>query len=191
MIRPLKDAKQSCLKPVHRTLVKYQIAKKSCTPWISKEVLTSFKGPKNIRFRKTCESFLYHLSYFYSIQVATSQYQMGSIDIIQPSSIVLSNAVNKSQRHQEKNSFECRAGLFEWRDPNICRECNRQCRNFKVSVVRLLVRFLWLGFGCECTRFSVEPVVRGMDGGLCQKWMSCPRPIVDLSRAVMHLIWLL
>ena len=31
---------------------------------------------------------------------------MGSIDIIKPLSTVLSSAINKSQQHQEKNSWE-------------------------------------------------------------------------------------
>ena len=32
---------------------------------------------------------------------------MSSIDIIKPLSTVLSNAINKSQQHQDKNSWEC------------------------------------------------------------------------------------
>ena len=32
---------------------------------------------------------------------------MGSIEIFKPLSIALTSAVNKSQQHQEKNSWEC------------------------------------------------------------------------------------
>ena len=34
---------------------------------------------------------------------------MGSVDIIEPLSTILSSAVNLTQQHQEKNSWECRA----------------------------------------------------------------------------------
>ena len=42
---------------------------------------------------------------FWQYQLATSQYQMGSIDILKPLSTVSNNANNKSQQHQEKNSW--------------------------------------------------------------------------------------
>ena len=38
---------------------------------------------------------------------ATFQYYMGSIDIIKPLTSVLISAINKSQQHHEKNSWEC------------------------------------------------------------------------------------
>ena len=37
---------------------------------------------------------------------------MGSIHIIKTLSTVLSNAINKSQQHQEKNSWECRESIL-------------------------------------------------------------------------------
>ena len=41
---------------------------------------------------------------FLKYLLATSQYLMGLIDIIQPLPSVWSSAIDKSQQHQEKNS---------------------------------------------------------------------------------------
>ena len=61
---------------------------------------------------------------------ATGQSEMGSIDIIKPLSSVIISAINKSQQHQEKNSWEYKKiTLWLLGEKQICCLCAMQHLN--------------------------------------------------------------